>query len=146
MPLTPSNHPDTPSIGHRLFPSSTPFGHHALWILDFDLCHPLPLTAEGMKRATHAFLRNDPYYPKPYMGHLCDVKLWRVFKARFLEASEGILRGRDDEGEVRGLPGFFIWEVESRCRRPERVGRLLGVVGGVRGRGTGLGRRGGSEG
>ncbi|KAB5540260.1 hypothetical protein GE09DRAFT_1225718 [Coniochaeta sp. 2T2.1] len=73
--VTPSGDPDVLSIGHRLFPSGTPFGHHALWILDFDLCHPLPFIAEGMKRAAHSFLRNDPYFPRPYMEHLCDVEL-----------------------------------------------------------------------
>ncbi|KAK8862850.1 zinc finger protein-domain-containing protein [Apiospora arundinis] len=40
-------------------------GSYSLWILDSDCCRPMSLDDAGVERAARAFLRNDPFYPRP---------------------------------------------------------------------------------
>lgn len=95
----------TPSIGDVVLDSEA-FGQHSMWILDFDCCRQLEMSAEGMRRAAMCFWRNDPFYPRPGARKERDQRIWEAFEERFLKVSDDMLR---DEGqEVRALPGILI--------------------------------------
>jgi hypothetical protein len=96
-----------------IFKSET-LGPHALWILDFDCCRPISLTEQGMTKAVDAFWGNDPYFPRPGRTDPKDVKLWSVFRGRFLEVGKEILGAREDEDvDARKLPGLWVEMCES---------------------------------
>lgn len=96
-----------PSIGTQEFTAGV-LGPHAMWLLDFDCCRPLPMGEEGVRVAAERFWRNDPFYPNPDYKCPEDERLWRVFRDRFLEASSEILR--EEAEEVRRLPGMLLVE------------------------------------
>lgn len=96
-----------PSIGTQEFTAGV-LGPHAMWLLDFDCCRPLPMGEEGVRVAAERFWRNDPFYPNPDYKCPGDERLWRVFRDRFLEASSEILR--EEAEEVRRLPGMLLVE------------------------------------
>lgn len=66
-------------------------GSHRLWVLDFDCVNPITFDDQGIDRAARAFLRNDPYYPRPDSNDPMDQDLWRLFADRFIHASTLIL-------------------------------------------------------
>jgi hypothetical protein len=87
--------PPQPSIGTREFTTTTGgLGPHAMWVLDFDCCRPLPMDEQGVRVAAERFWRNDPFYPNPDGKCAEDERLWCAFRDRFLEASGEILEGR----------------------------------------------------
>ena len=82
------------------------------WMLDFDKATAIELRKEDVdRRLVPAFLGNDPYYPRRHV----DEKLWDVFCASYLRASELILKSRKvDEQvgkEIMSLPHRFLEEV-----------------------------------
>jgi hypothetical protein len=80
-------------------------GAHAVWVLDFDLCRPMPMNEQGVQQAVTAFYRNDPYYPRP------QSLLWGVFRERYLCCSK---MGNATEIEQRVLlSGLFIRAIEE---------------------------------
>jgi len=81
---------------------------HNLWVLDFDCCKPLPMDGEGIEQAARAFLRNDPYFPRPSTDPR-DHSLWLTFRSHYLETSRGISDGIDSAS----LPARFIIRVEE---------------------------------
>ena len=98
-------------MAHGTIIKSHSLGEHAVWILDFDCCKPMSLDEKGVDQAVTAFYQNDPYYPRPKRGDLGDQTLWKVFKDRFLEASETILeRGTP----TAHLPALWVELVEHR--------------------------------
>ena len=86
-------------------------GRHAVWVLDFDCCKPMSRDESGVKRAVEAFYKNDPFFPRPGRDDVRDIKLWGVFKDRFLKAS-GVIIGR--ESPEAGLPALWVDLVEQR--------------------------------
>lgn len=73
-------------------------GPHSLWVLDFDCCKPLTMDDAGIDQAASAFLRNDPYYPRPSSSASTsspDGTLWAEFRTRYLEYSKNIITGQD---------------------------------------------------
>ena len=67
-------------------------GRHALWILDFDLCRPLSMDNAGVEQAANAFVKNDPYFPRPATKSP-DSACWIEFSNRYLECSQAIVAG-----------------------------------------------------
>ncbi|KAK3323873.1 zinc finger protein-domain-containing protein [Cercophora scortea] len=95
-------------LGTRHFTSGL-LGPHALWILDYDCCSKLPMSAEGVRIAAERFWRNDPFYPNPDAKCEEDMALWEVFKNRFLETSGKVMALKDEA--IRQLPKQFIARV-----------------------------------
>ena len=85
---------------------TSPLPDHTLWMLDFDLCKRLELTESGMQEAARAFLRNDPYCPRPRQ------LLWTRFRQAYLAASRTIMAQAADQ-ENALLPLKFIESVEA---------------------------------
>ena len=85
---------------------------HVLRVFDFDLCTAIAKTDQGMEEAALAFLRNDPYFPRPGQG------LWGVFRRAYLYTSPNLIRG-DREWSHLGLPAMFLTFVvdiqDARC-------------------------------
>mgnify|MGYP002718709102 FL=1 len=73
-----------PSSANGFKMTSTIFGEHSMWVLDFDLCRRMKMDSEGVVQAAAAFWRNDPYYPRPEK----DPSLWSVFRERYIQVSE----------------------------------------------------------
>lgn len=86
-------------------------GEHTICILDFDCCKNMPFDESGVEQAAAAYYRNDPYYPRPGRENILDQKLWKEFKDRFLEVSEGII---DQKSLDARLPPLWVESVERR--------------------------------
>jgi hypothetical protein len=85
-------------------------GTHSLWVLDFDCCKPLTMDDAGIEQAARAFLRNDPYFPRPpTSGQSLDNALWIEFRTRYLECSQKLVAGHDVS--CLSLPDKFIARV-----------------------------------
>jgi hypothetical protein len=95
-----------PSIGTREFTTAGGLGPHAMWVLDFDCCRPLPMDEQGVRIAAERFWRNDPFYPSPDYKCAEDERLWHAFRDRFLDASGEMLKGEAEH--VRRLPGMLV--------------------------------------
>ncbi|KAK7919891.1 zinc finger protein-domain-containing protein [Apiospora marii] len=115
-PLPPSNgnqstHHDT----SRAFTFSSPvLGPHCLWILDFDCCRAMGRDEGGVEQAARAFLRNDPFYPRPGRDGDEEKELWRHFRLTFLEASESIIvKGAGNCVQLRDLPIKLMDRIEE---------------------------------
>lgn len=93
--------------------NSEVLGRHSLWILDFDCVRAMSQDEKGIDQAVSAFMRNDPFWPRPGSEAEADQRLWKIFRKRFLEASE-LIFGAENE-----LPQMFIdrLEVVGRERR-----------------------------
>ena len=65
-----------------------------LWLLDFDCCGIMTLDDEGIEKATSAFFRNDPYFPRPCSSGSRDYELWECFRLRYLVSSKVISQRR----------------------------------------------------
>ncbi|KAK8078670.1 zinc finger domain-containing protein [Apiospora saccharicola] len=112
-----SNHGDQPTHHETggVFTFSSPvLVTHCLWILDFDCCRAMGRDEVGIEQAARAFLRNDPFYPRP--GRLDDEEkeLWQHFRSTFLEASDRII-SKDTEGNgiLRDLPRKLMDIIEE---------------------------------
>ncbi|KAK8040190.1 hypothetical protein PG993_008601 [Apiospora rasikravindrae] len=104
--------------GDPAFTFSSPvLGTHCLWILDFDCCRRMDWDEKGVEKAARAFLRNDPFYPRPGRKDADEKELWRHFRATFLWASERII-AYDAENHIgdrgrRGLPLKLMDRIEE---------------------------------
>ncbi|GKZ38897.1 hypothetical protein AbraIFM66950_011446 [Aspergillus brasiliensis] len=85
-------------------------GPHTMWMLDFDLCQPMPMSDEGVKQAVTAFWRNDPFYPRP------QSKLWTEFRQQYLISSGMIIAeySRVDIEQRLSLAQIFIESLETK--------------------------------
>lgn len=99
-----------PSLKGKGFKTSV-LGEHDLWILDFDCCRRMGVDGDGVMQAARAFWRNDPFYPRPGSGNDQDEGYWKLFRNRFEEVSEGMLKGRSTE--VRALPVQLMDKIEE---------------------------------
>ncbi|KAK4169048.1 zinc finger protein-domain-containing protein [Cladorrhinum sp. PSN259] len=95
------------SLGTHCFTGSS-LGPHALWVLDFDCCKPLPMTLEGVHCVVERFWRNDPFYPNPDTKCEEDELLWAIFRGRFLDTSGKIMASKEDHRDILDLPEQFI--------------------------------------
>lgn len=85
-------------------------GTQSLWVLDFDCCKPLTMDDAGIEQAARAFLRNDPYFPRPAISAQSpDRTLWMEFRTRYLECSQNLVTGHG--GTYLSLPEKFIARV-----------------------------------
>jgi hypothetical protein len=109
--------------GGRVFRSEY-LGDHCMWILDFDCCRPLSMDEAGVEQACIAFFKNDSFYPRPGSGVDADEVLWRVFKQRFLVASEKILS--DEREDTRCLAKKLMERIEEegQLRRKKLEGPI----------------------
>lgn len=89
-------------------------GDHPMWVLDFDLCREMSMDEEGVQQAVTAFLKNDPFYPRPRSSLL----LWKAFREQYLLTSTAIMMHAHDKDWRRLLPGMFVDAIE----RKEAVG------------------------
>ena len=78
-----------------------------LWLLDFDRCKEITRDIAGVEQAAQAFLRNDPYYPRPLAALTRDQSLWKTFRDRYMQKSSEFLEGTLEIG----LAGKFIQRV-----------------------------------
>lgn len=83
-------------------------GEHTIWILDFDCCNVISLDMEGVDQAVRAFIKNDPFYPRPTSS----PDLWVAFRRKYIETSNEVLNGAGDMA-LRQLPIHFINGVEA---------------------------------
>jgi hypothetical protein len=83
-------------------------GEHVMWLLDFDCCKTMALDEVGIDRAVTAFLRNDPFYPRPNSS----PELWAAFRDEYLQVSSKILRHRGLH--KMDLAEKFIREIEQQ--------------------------------
>ncbi|KAI6084730.1 zinc finger protein-domain-containing protein [Hypoxylon rubiginosum] len=98
---------DTPQFKSRAL------GNHNMWILDFDGCCRISMNRSGVEQAAKAFLRNDPYYPRPCQSDdEEDGVLWQHFKEAFLEASSTIIHEAAPE-VPEDLPQMLLDKIES---------------------------------
>jgi hypothetical protein len=79
-------------------------GRHTMWILDFDCCKLIEMSEGGVDQAITAFLRNDPFYPRPDGSQ----GLWARFKCEYLKVAEMFT----EELATVKLPKLFILGVE----------------------------------
>ncbi|KAF2235951.1 hypothetical protein EV356DRAFT_444216 [Viridothelium virens] len=85
-------------------------GSHALWILDFDCCHPMSMDEAGVSQAVSAFFKNDPFFPRPNRtADIRDQRLWTHFRNQFLNTSAELL----GESSLKNLPQLFIDRLET---------------------------------
>lgn len=63
----------------------------------------MAMIEDGVRLAVNAYWRKDPYFPR-------STKMWREFKARYLEVSGSIL---GMEWNSMGLPGSFVELMET---------------------------------
>jgi hypothetical protein len=77
-----------------------------MWALDFDCVRPLTHDKAGIERAALAYVRNDPFWPRPASDVQADRDIWEIFRVRFLESSALIL------GTSSELPQMFVSRVE----------------------------------
>lgn len=102
------------------------FGHHRMWVLDFDCCRAMSMDESGIEQACTAFYENDPFYPRPGTGEPAQEALWQVFRARFLKSSKGILANiQQDESLAERL--MVRIEEEGRVRRAKKE-KLVGCL------------------
>ena len=71
----------------------------------------------GIEQASAAFLKNDPYYPRPGREHPVDQDLWEHFRDRFLDTSKAIL---GEDNVLLDLPGTLMDKIEERGAQLER--------------------------
>jgi hypothetical protein len=83
-------------------------GRHEMWMFDFDLARNMSMDEQGTRQAANAFLKNDPYYPRPHQ----DPPLWTAFREQYLTTSEDCLRNEANQ-TLRELPPLFIHLVEK---------------------------------
>ncbi|KAK5029531.1 hypothetical protein LTS07_005993 [Exophiala sideris] len=101
--------PAQPEPGHSRYTHPI-LGPHCLWVLDFDCCKPMTMDDAGIEQAARAFLRNDPYFPRPAISpQHPDNVFWMVFRNRYLEYSQRLVAGHDIAG--LNLPEKFIARV-----------------------------------
>ncbi|MCJ1399771.1 hypothetical protein MMC11_002974 [Xylographa trunciseda] len=79
-----------------------------LWMLDYDKCHAMEWSNEGVRQAVVAVEANDPYFPKPHKERVEDQGLWENFKEAYLRASEVIMVEDEIQRPVLGLPRKFL--------------------------------------
>ena len=89
-------------------------GRHTLWILDFDLCRQLNMVDNaGVEQAADAFIKNDPYFPRPAVTESLECPLWLEFSTRYLECSQAIIVAGSN-GLDSSLPSRFIARVVEK--------------------------------
>ena len=95
-------------------------GEHVMWVLDFDCVRHMSMDEAGLKQACAAFMRNDPFYPRPDDTETADGALWGSFKERFLATSAEIL---GDGCPHAGLPRRLMEMIEEEGykRRKKKV-------------------------
>ena len=97
---------------HNVYPHSI-LGSHALWVLDFDCCKPMTMDDAGIEQAAHAFIINDPYFPRPTIGaRFFDNTPWIDFRDRYLECSQKLVTAHGEN--CLSLPAKFIARVVER--------------------------------
>ncbi|KAL6695540.1 zinc finger domain-containing protein [Trichoderma pleuroticola] len=112
QPRSQSGAAPTPGqLNERRLNNTNILGAHALWILDFDLCRDLTLDEQGIKQASRAFWRNDPFYPRPGSSTTEDQRLWTMFEERFMVSSAEVLRSQPDQ--VKLLPKLLIERIKQ---------------------------------
>lgn len=68
-----------------------------LWMLDFDKVRDIAFNGElandeaQLADMAKAFLRNDPYFPRPLSANTSDQRLWSIFKQEYIRASASVL-------------------------------------------------------
>ncbi|KAI1880167.1 hypothetical protein JX265_001788 [Neoarthrinium moseri] len=107
--LAPAPRPATPRF------HSQQLGSHNLWILDFDCCRRMRMDQDGVMQAAQAFLRNDPFYPRPGRENTEDKELWNHFRNTFLEVSSFILQTGNKPYEE--LPLLLMDTIESLVQK-----------------------------
>ena len=99
----------------------------SLWLLDFNNCRQFTMDEKGVGVLVRAFWNNDPYYPRPHADDASDVKLWELFRTRYLNTSHAALEDVKDREKVSALPDLFVREVEEEGKRwkarRQRAGR-----------------------
>lgn len=88
-------------------------GRHSMWILDFDCCRTMSLDEVGVDKACRAFLRNDPFYPRPGSDEEADRQLWRIFKERFIQTSRDMLKTESEDKSF--LAERLMSRIEEWC-------------------------------
>lgn len=68
-------------LAHRYVPTQSnvmldALGEHIMWLLGFDVCRQMSMDEAGVRQAVTAFLRNDPFHPRPND----QPGLWEVFR------------------------------------------------------------------
>lgn len=100
-----------PSLGSAPLFEDGQLGKHAMWILDFDCCHPITMDKIGVDQAVVAFYRDDPFYPTPKRENGVDTALWEIFREHYIITSHALLK---DDGTMQKLPTLFIEKLVRR--------------------------------
>ncbi|KAJ5778829.1 hypothetical protein N7457_006549 [Penicillium paradoxum] len=85
-----------------------------LWVLDFNLCstwqekQALDEPDNLIEQLVHAFIENDPYYPRPLADLETDQELWRVFSSAYHKKATNILSVPGREARISELPQKFL--------------------------------------
>ncbi|RAK72302.1 uncharacterized protein BO72DRAFT_279560 [Aspergillus fijiensis CBS 313.89] len=106
---------------HRLSPGTSTFelvvnpSMHiprtlSLWLLGFDTCQPISMSAIGVEQAITAFLKDPLYFPRPFSNNWFIDSLWTVFACRYIETAERFTSGTP----AQSLPRSFIRGVQIR--------------------------------
>jgi len=66
----------------------------------------------GVEQAARAFMRNDPYFPRPAVQGTSDHNLWMEFRSHYLQISRD-RAGASDKTGVVSLPERFITRAEE---------------------------------
>ena len=102
-----------------------------LWMLDFDCARYMPTNEQGVQQAVDAFWRNDPYFPRPWTNNYtnADRRSWELFKGKFLEESEKILRPKETvRDEWVDFARLWVDKVEEEGWRRAREGARNGEM------------------
>ncbi|KAL3476046.1 zinc finger protein-domain-containing protein [Aspergillus californicus] len=90
---------------------SNVLGQHQMWMLDFDLVRTMALDEDGVQQAVKAFLKNDPFFPRPNNRINSDSALWGAFRDQYLETSIKCISPANRG--MLALPALFIHLVEE---------------------------------
>lgn len=119
--------PDTPqSTGRGETNNPANFKRRAtqLWLLDFNKCKDITRDEAGVKQAIRSFFRNDPYFPRPCAeADTAGAKLWEQFVEGYLDTSNTVLQGENDD-EIKDLPQHFIRECVVEQEAEKRLAQM----------------------
>lgn len=84
-----------------------------LYLLDFNQCRFMSQDEKGIEQAVHAYLENDPYYPRPFSNTRRGTLAWHSFAAAYIDQAQYILR---DPNMVDSLACGFLRKIRKHFK------------------------------
>nr|AOC84394.1 OxaJ [Penicillium oxalicum] len=98
----------------------------SLWLIDFDACNAITMNDAGVRQAVDAFLKTDPFCPRPNTLDKYAGRLWDVFSEQYIATGRRLIKKK----KLQGLPAKFIEKIEQKLS--DSVVQALEVVHRIR--------------